>query len=101
MKLMFSYTQKNNFKVGEKTSAIPIAFMTREDGDHKIVAVDSTTEKRIKKWEDIPAAERDLFLRYFGYKSPIKTVKGAKEAIEYINSNRVNGNTKKPKIKSV
>jgi len=77
------------FKVSEKVSAIPIAIITREDGDHKILAVDSTTERRIRKWEDLPAEDRELIERYFGYKSPIKSVEGARAARSYIEKNRV------------
>jgi inorganic pyrophosphatase len=86
---------KTKFKVGEKTTGTPIAFITREDGDHKVVAVDSTC-KEIRKWEDIPFAERNLIIRYFGYKSPIKSIRGASTAIEYIDNNRV----RKEKLKS-
>ena len=88
---------KNNFRVSDSTTATPIAFITREDGDHKVVAVDSTTSKQVKKWEDLPAHERYLILRYFGYKSPITKIEGVKAAIEYINKNRINGT--KPKVK--
>ncbi len=85
---------KNSFKVGETITAIPIGFITREDGDHKIIAVDDTVAKQIKKWEDIPSNERDLILRYFGYKSPIKSISGTIEAIAYIAKNRLDKNRK-------
>lgn len=84
---------KKDFSVSETTTGIPIAFITREDGDHKVVAIDSTT-KEIKKWEGIPHYERDLIIRYFGYKSSIKKIEGAKEAIEYIETNRVKTKSK-------
>ncbi len=74
---------KKDFVIGEITNAIPIALITIEDGDHKVVAVDETT-KDIRRWEDIPADEKDLILRYFGYKSPIKSISGKEEAKEYI-----------------
>lgn len=77
------------FKISEKVSATPIAIISREDGDHKIVAVDST-ERSIGKWIDIPAEERELVEKYFGYKSPIKSIKGARAAWDYIEQNRVN-----------
>ncbi len=79
---------KRNFRVSETTTGTPIAFITRADGDHKVVAVDSTT-KAVRKWEDIPSAERYLIVRYFGYKSPIEKIEGTREAIEYIEKNRV------------
>jgi len=79
----------NKFSPGEKTKAIPIAFITREDGDHKVVAVDSTTSNDIKKWEDIPSMEREIILKYFGYKFPIKTIEDAQTAIKYIDKNRI------------
>lgn len=77
----------NKFKIGEKTKATPIAFITREDGDHKVVAVDSTT-KNTKRWEDIPSSERELILEYFCYRSPLKAIQDATAAIEYIDRNR-------------
>ena len=81
---------RNSFSVGETLTAVPIAFITRGDGDHKVVAVDSTTSGQIKEWEDIPKKERDLITKFFGYKYPIESIEGAKEAIDYINKNRVN-----------
>jgi inorganic pyrophosphatase len=87
---------KRDFKVGEKTSTTPIAIMARKDGDHKVVAVDSTTIRKIRKWGDIPLGERDLILKYFGYKSPIISVRGASAAVDYIERNRV----RKPKSKT-
>jgi inorganic pyrophosphatase len=90
--LLYSYVE---FKVGQKTKAVPIAFITREDDDHKVVAVDSTTKGKIKKWDDIPSKERDLILKYFGYKSPIKLIENAKVAVEYIKKNRVSKKHKK------
>jgi inorganic pyrophosphatase len=80
---------KKDFGVGERITATPIGIMTREDGDHKVVAVDDTMSARIRKWEDIPSEERDLLTRYFGHKSPIISVGGARAAIDYIRKNRV------------
>jgi inorganic pyrophosphatase len=79
---------KKSFKVGEITRAVPISMLVIENGDHKVVAVDETTSST-KKWEDIPADERDLLIRYFGYKSPIVKINGAKEAYAYIEKHRV------------
>ncbi len=79
---------KKSFSIGETTKGSPISIIIREDGDHKVVAVDSTTAE-IRKWEDIPSAEKELILRYFGYKSPIKKIEGEKEAVEYIEASRV------------
>ena len=79
---------KRDFKVGEITKATPIALLTREDGDHKIVATDSSTIEQIREWSDIPQIERDLICEYMGYKSPINSIEGAKVAIGYIKRNR-------------
>lgn len=67
--------------------AMPIALIVRADGDHKVVAIDSTTTM-VKSWNDIPAKGRELILKYFGYKSPIKKAESAEAARAYIKKNR-------------
>jgi inorganic pyrophosphatase len=90
---------KKSFKVGETVQDVTaIALITRADGDHKVVGVDSTTRNQIKRWEDISAKERELILYYFGYKFPITKVEGADTAIDYIKQNKEgqNKNSKQP-----
>ncbi|KKQ78907.1 MAG: Inorganic pyrophosphatase [Candidatus Daviesbacteria bacterium GW2011_GWA1_38_7] len=70
--------------VGEEVPITPIALIRRADGDDKIVAADSTTQRRFKKWEDIPKKERELVTQFFSYHHKFLSIEGKKEAVEYI-----------------
>ena len=59
-----------------------IGLLTRKDGDHKLVAIDDSVG--IKDFEDILPEERDLILKYFGYKSEIISVDTKEKALEYL-----------------
>ena len=66
----------------------PIALITREDRDHKIVA---TLISDARQWEDINEDEKSLLQEYFGYKSKIISIDGAQEAIDLIEKSKVRG----------
>lgn len=59
-----------------------IGMLTRKDGDHKLIASGEAGE--IKDFEDILPEERNLILRYFGYKSEIVSVDTKERALEYL-----------------
>jgi hypothetical protein len=61
--------------------------MNRDDGDHKILAVDSTVE--YKSFDEIPADEQKLIMEYFGYQKNIKIMDG-ESADEYLKECLVN-----------
>lgn len=80
--LVFS---NKSFGIGESIDVAPFAMFVREDGDHKVISHDETF--LLEKWEDIPLAERDLIIEFFGYKSKIKEIVDKEGTEEYIKSN--------------
>ena len=79
---------RNGFTVGQRLKVVPIAMLEREDGDHKVVAVEES-RKDVEKWEDIPVGERELIIAYFGYNAPIKPViRDARTASEFVRKSR-------------
>lgn len=63
---------ENDYKIGDRVNAYPIAAIHIKNGDHKIVFVDDTTKGKL--WDNIPSDERDTILKYFGYKSPVESI---------------------------
>jgi inorganic pyrophosphatase len=61
-----------------------IGMLNREDGDHKIIAVDDSIS--VKDFDDIDKEEKDLILKYFGYKSKIVSIDNKNKTLEYIQS---------------
>ena len=72
---------KKSFNIGDRTKASPIAVLNLENNDHKVVFTDNS---EVKSWKDLPQKERELLLKYFGYKSPIKRVDNKTEALRLI-----------------
>ena len=77
--LVFS---KRNFIVGEKVDVEIFGCIKRADGDHKILATDETVS--IEKWTDVPAGERELLLKFFGYNHLIISIEGRVETEKYV-----------------
>ncbi len=77
--LVFS---SKDFKIGEGVEVVPFGYIIRDDGDHKVFAVDGTMD--YKSWSDIPKEEADLILKYFGYNHKIISIENADSAEEYI-----------------
>ncbi len=75
------YSTKS-YKIGDRTAAHPIAYLHLENGDHKVVFADDSV--KIKSWDDIPDTEKDLILKYFGYKSRIKNIGNKNDALNLI-----------------
>ena len=67
--------------VGEVLDVYPIALITREDGDHKIIAISTDLNM---KWNDVDEKEKSLIFEYFGYKSKIKSIESDQKAIDLI-----------------
>lgn len=80
---------REKFSVGQTVEVTPIALILRDDGDDKIVAVDSTTVA-IEKWADLSSGDQKMLLDFFGYRHRILSVENATEARQYIvrNTNR-------------
>jgi inorganic pyrophosphatase len=72
---------KKSFNVGDRTRASPIAVLNLENNDHKVVFADDSA---IKNWRDLPQNDRNLLLKYFGYKSPINRIEDKMEALRLI-----------------
>ena len=68
----------------DKTDIEIIGMLTREDGDHKVIAIDDSI--LIKDFSDIGQEERNLILEYFGYKSKIISIDKRDKTLEYIQS---------------
>ena len=61
-----------------------VGMLTRKDGDHKLIAIDESSE--IKDFEGVLPEEKGLILRYFGHKSEIISVNTKERALEYLRS---------------
>lgn len=69
-------------KTGDILEVEIIGMLVRKDGDHKLVAVDDSDT--IKEFNDILPEEKDLILKYFGYKSEIVSINPKEKALEYL-----------------
>ncbi len=74
---------QNKFSVGQTVEVTPIALILRDDGDDKIVAVDSTVVA-VEKWADLSTGDQKMLLDFFGYRHRILSVENATEANQYI-----------------
>jgi len=74
----------NVYHTGDTLDAEIIGMLTRKDGDHKLIARDESI--KIEHFNDISSEERDLILKYFGYKSEITSVDSKEKALEYLQS---------------
>ena len=68
----------------DKTDIEIIGMLNREDGDHKVIAIDDSI--LIKDFSDINQEERNLILEYFGYKSKITSIDNRYKTLEYVQS---------------
>ncbi len=76
--LIFS---KNQFKTGDEVEVNIIGLLRRDDGDHKVIAVDDSV--MYTNLNEISTEERTLILEYFGYNHKIM-VEDQKSALEYL-----------------
>ena len=72
----------NAYKTGDVVEVEVFGILMRKDGDHKVIASDDSI--KIENFNDVESEERDLILKYFGYKSEITSVNSKEEAIEYL-----------------
>lgn len=69
------------FKTGDEVKVEIIGLLSREDEDHKIVAIDDSVS--YKDFYEVPEQERNLVLAYFGYNHQIR-VDNIEDAIKYL-----------------
>jgi len=74
--------------VGQELEIRPIAVIKRADGDHKVVAVDSTIQN-IQEWQDIVESERSIIEDFVSHHFAIEKIEDAKSTERYIDNNRV------------
>ena len=73
-----------SFKIGEVVKVHPIALLALENGDDKIVCVDESVS--VGTFDQIP--QKDLILKYFGYKSRIIRISTAEDAEKLISKRK-------------
>ncbi len=73
-----------SYITGDTLEVEIIGMLTRKDGDHKLIASDESTT--IKDFGDVSPEERDLILKYFGFKSEIISINPKEKALEYLQS---------------
>lgn len=78
---------KMPYKTGDTVHIEILGALIREDGDHKIIARDTTEDDTV--FEKLPEAERTLIMDYIGYKSPIISVDTKEQALLYIKNSEV------------
>ncbi len=81
--IVFSNQQ---YKTGDEIEVEIIGLLNREDGDHKIIAIDDSVS--YKNFDEMPEQERNLVLDYFSYTHRIK-VEDEDKALEYLAENMV------------
>ena len=72
------------YNTKDKTDIEIIGMLNREDGDHKVIAIDDSVS--VVDFNDINKEERNLILEYFGYKSKIISIDSKDQATKYIES---------------
>lgn len=77
--LIFS---NKTYQTGDEVDVEIIGLLTRADGDHKVLAIDGS--RPLTSFTELPAAEQDLVLKYFGYKAKIVSVDDKAVALQYL-----------------
>lgn len=77
----------SSYKTGDKAEIEIIGMLNREDDDHKVIAADDTV--LINSFEEILLEEKELILKYFGYKSKIISIDNKEAALKYIEENNI------------
>ena len=75
------------FEIGQDVEVELIGLLRREDGDHKILAVDKTFSM-VRKYSDIPEMERSMVEKFFSHHHKIVAIEDNKEAEKYVESCR-------------
>ena len=77
--LVFS---KNAYSTGDKVEIEILGMLIREDGDHKVIARDSSESDLV--FQELAQTERQLIIDYIGYKSPVRSIDTKTATLEYV-----------------
>ena len=80
---------KNAYITGSKVEIEILGILTREDGDHKVIARDDSEADSV--FQKLPEVDRQLIMDYMGYKSPIASVDTKEQALEYVKNSIIKG----------
>ena len=75
------------YNTGDKIEIEILGSLVRKDGDHKIIAHDTSESESVFK--DLSEMDRKLIMDYMGYKSPIVSVDTREQALEYIKNSEI------------
>jgi inorganic pyrophosphatase len=77
---------KNSYKTGDRVEVEILGSLVRKDGDHKIIAHDSSESNLVFK--NLSEAEQKIIVDFMGYKSPIISIDSKEQAEEYVQLNK-------------
>ena len=77
--LIFSETY---YKTGDEVIVEVLGLLEREDGDHKLICRDGSFT--VDNMQEINKTDWILVMGYFGFKSPIISIKNSEQALTYI-----------------
>jgi inorganic pyrophosphatase len=78
---------KKSYKTGDKVEIEIIGTFIREDGDHKVIARDSSEDDEV--FQELSEIDRKIIMDYIGYKSPIVLVDTKEQSLEYIKNSTI------------
>ena len=78
---------EQKLKTGDEVEITVIGMLDKEDGDHKIIAVDDKSD--IEKISDISKEKWNLVEEFFSHKSPIVEILDKNSALEYLQSTNI------------
>lgn len=90
---------KKRFRIADIASGRPIATFQLQNMDHKVILADDTYT--VERWTDIPKKTRDLFIKFFGYKSRIKKIGNKQDAMRLIRTSKTDHPMSVPKASRV
>jgi inorganic pyrophosphatase len=86
----------NTHQISQQINVNPIALLVRDDGDHKVLAVEEN-ETKIQSWQDLSPDQQELIKSFFSYCHE-SIIKDANEASNYINSNKAKNSIAYPTL---
>jgi inorganic pyrophosphatase len=90
---------KKRFRIADIALGKPIATFRLQNMDHKVIFADDTCA--VEKWADIPKRTRDLFIKFFGYKSRIMKIGDKQDAMRLIRVSKADRPMSVPKANKI